>query len=79
MWMRDKEGLARFTAGQVVAKTSHTLNPVPFAIWDSRVRQPWKFRADGVEAGLTHVAATLINLLGYEAPDHMDPTLILPA
>jgi 2,3-bisphosphoglycerate-independent phosphoglycerate mutase len=58
------------------AKTSHTLNVVPFVIVDphakysvdaSRVEQP---------AGLTNVAASVINLFGYEKPSMYRDSLI---
>ncbi len=55
--------------------TSHTLSPVPFAIFDPT--NEGKYTIDIFEgAGLSNVAATLINLLGYEAPDDYDRSLI---
>ena len=56
-------------------KTSHTLSPVPFAIHDPRY--DGEYHMDPVEgAGLSHVAATVLNLLGYQAPDDYNPSLI---
>lgn len=49
------------------AKTSHTLNPVPFAIIDPGYTGEYQLTPPS-DAGLTHVAATVINLLGYRAP-----------
>jgi 2,3-bisphosphoglycerate-independent phosphoglycerate mutase len=54
---------------------AHTLNPVPFVIKDfsgaNRIRM-----ARGETPGLSNVAATLLNLLGFAAPDDYDPSLI---
>jgi len=56
-------------------KTSHTLSPVPFAIYDPAYAD--EYDMDPVDgAGLSHVAATVFNLLGYDAPDDYDPSLI---
>ena len=48
-------------------KTSHTLSPVPFAIYDPNYDGEYHM-APPADAGLSNVAATLFNLLGYEAP-----------
>ena len=54
---------------------AHTLNPVPFVIQDFSGANA--FALSGLEApGLSNVAATLLNLLGYEAPAHYDPSLV---
>ncbi len=56
-------------------KTSHTLSPVPFAIYDPRYAGEYHMApVDG--AGLSHVAATVFNLLGYQAPDGYNPSLV---
>jgi 2,3-bisphosphoglycerate-independent phosphoglycerate mutase len=62
-------------SGKRNVKTAHTLNPVPFAIYDPAyageyVMSPLEKR------GLSNVAATLLNLLGYEKPADYDPSLI---
>ena len=56
-------------------KTAHTLNPVPFAIVDSMTSE-YHLRSDLPHAGLANVAATLCNLLGYEAPSDYEPSLL---
>ena len=56
-------------------KTSHTLSPVPFAIHDSGYGGEYVM-APPEHAGLSHVAATVLNLLGYDAPDDYQPSLI---
>ena len=56
-------------------KTSHTLSPVPFAIYDPGFDGEYRVDApDG--AGLSNVAATTFNLMGYEAPADYDPSLV---
>lgn len=61
--------------GERTVKTSHTLNPVPFVIHDPGHRDEYVM-AGVKEPGLTNVAATLLNLLGYEAPEDYQPSLI---
>ncbi len=62
-------------AGRPRRRTSHSLNPVPFIL----------YRADGVEthfqddldeAGLANVAATVLELLGYQPPADYCPSLL---
>lgn len=61
--------------GKKIAKTAHTLNPVPFAIIDPAYNGEYKMSK--VESpGLSNVAATICNLLGFEKPDDYDPSLI---
>jgi 2,3-bisphosphoglycerate-independent phosphoglycerate mutase len=55
--------------------TSHTLSPVPFAIFDCSGNGDYTLEPPE-HAGLSNVAATLMNLLGFEAPDDYDPSLI---
>ena len=55
--------------------TSHTLSPVPFAIFDPANQNAYEL-ADIEGAGLSNVAATLVNLLGYEAPGDYDASLL---
>ncbi len=68
--------------GQRMPKTSHTLSPVAFAVHDGRPAdqveaEPWAI-VDVADAGLANVAATLANLLGYEAPEGYEPSLLAP-
>ncbi|MBR9975088.1 MAG: 2,3-bisphosphoglycerate-independent phosphoglycerate mutase [Bacteroidetes bacterium] len=56
-------------------KTSHTLNPVPFCILEPGDERRWSL-AEVAQPGLANVAATLLNLLGYEAPEDYEPSLI---
>ena len=62
--------------GSFKAKTSHTLNPVPCIIYDNFTADKYSVKTDRVDLGLSSVAATTVNLLGYEAPDIWDETLV---
>jgi 2,3-bisphosphoglycerate-independent phosphoglycerate mutase len=77
MYELDKtRGIALDAAGRPRAKTSHTLNRVPFYVYapgtdlriDSTVARPT----------LANVAATTLQLLGYEAPPNFEPGLLRP-
>ncbi|MRR15565.1 MAG: 2,3-bisphosphoglycerate-independent phosphoglycerate mutase [Deltaproteobacteria bacterium] len=61
--------------GAKAIKTAHSLNPVPFIIYDPLYRGEYRM-ADIEEKGLSNIAATLLNLLGYEKPEDYDPSLI---
>ena len=61
--------------GAKSVKTAHSLNPVPFIIYDPWYQGEYRM-ADIKERGLSNVAATLLNLLGYEKPEEYDPSLI---
>ena len=61
--------------GVRLPKTSHTLSPVPFAIVDASYDGEYQL-APPSDAGLTHIAATALNLLGFEAPEDYQPSLL---
>ncbi len=62
--------------GSYKAKTSHTLNPVPFIIYDNFTANAYTVKEDGGEFGLSNVAATTVRMLGYEAPAAWDESVI---
>ena len=62
--------------GKFKAKTSHTLNPVPCIIYNNVCPDKYTVKADNGQFGLSNVAATMVNLLGYEAPDMWDESII---
>jgi len=77
MYETDKKtGLPKAgKTGKFKAKTSHTLNPVPCIIYDNFTSDAYTVRnVDGL--GLANVAATTANLLGYEAPDMWEKSII---
>ncbi len=57
------------------SKTSHTLNPVPCIIYDNKFADNYKV-VDKEGYGLSNIASTLVNLMGYEAPDFWDESMI---
>ncbi len=58
-------------------KTSHTLAPVPFAIYNPQAaKQSFKLKDDIKNAGLANIAATILNLYGVESPEYFEPSLI---
>ncbi len=62
--------------GSFKSKTSHTLNPVPCIIYDNSYSENYTVKADNGQFGLANVAATMVNLLGYEAPDMWNESII---
>ncbi len=62
-------------SGAYKAKTSHTLNPVPFIFYDNFYSDRYKVKTSG-SFGLSNVAATTVNLLGYEAPSVWDESMV---
>jgi 2,3-bisphosphoglycerate-independent phosphoglycerate mutase len=87
--IRDLDGIAIITAdhgnadvmfsrdknGNISIKTAHTLNPVPFIIFDPAFNGEYRM-ADIKDKGLSNVASTILNLLGYEKVGDYDPSLI---
>lgn len=61
--------------GKKDVKTAHTLNPVPFVIYDPNYKGEYKM-ADVKNPGLTNIAGTILNLLGYKNVDGYDQSLI---
>ncbi|MBM9500937.1 2,3-bisphosphoglycerate-independent phosphoglycerate mutase [Leptospira sp. 201903071] len=75
MYQLDKKGnVERDASGHPVPKTSHTLNSVPFSVLDpenklnlnSKIKDP----------GLANVAATILDIMGYETPEGYHSSLI---
>jgi 2,3-bisphosphoglycerate-independent phosphoglycerate mutase len=62
--------------GKYKSKTSHTLNPVPVIIYDPKYTGEYELDSTVKDPGLGNVAATLLNLLGYDAPGDYMPSLI---
>lgn len=77
MYEVDKKGVLKTDKnGKYKAKTSHTLNPVPCFIYDNYYRDAYTVKADEGKFGLSNVAATMVNFMGYEAPEMWDQSLI---
>ena len=76
MYMKKKGKIQVDAEGKPVPKTSHSLNPVPFVVYDPRGRYVVADSTD--KPGLGNNASTIINLLGYEAPGIYLPSLVAP-
>ena len=77
MYEVDKKGVLKTDKnGNYKAKTSHTLNPVPCILYDNFYRDAYEVKADEGKFGLSNVAATMVNFMGYEAPEMWDESLI---
>ncbi len=77
MYEMDKAGNPKADKnGKYKAKTSHTLNRVPCIIYDNVNADKYTVKANEGNFGLSNVAATMVNLLGYEAPEMWDESII---
>ncbi len=75
--MDKKSGLPKADKnGNYKSKTSHTLNPVPCILYNNVCADAYTVKADNGQFGLSNVAATMVNLLGYEAPEMWDESII---
>lgn len=66
------EMLEKNKKGEVQVRTAHSLNPVPFIIYDKDVKYTIK---DG-EYGLSNVAPTVVKMFGLKAPDCWQESMI---
>ena len=77
MYEVDKKGQPKVGKdGAYKAKTSHTLNPVPFIIYDNYYSDKYTVKEDNGTFGLSNVAATCVNFLGYESPEMWDESVV---
>ena len=76
MYEHGKDGSLKLKKdGEPKSKTSHSLNPVPCIICDSAYNGEYsKELKRGL--GISSIPATLMNLLGYDAPEDYDPSVI---
>lgn len=77
MFARDKKtGEVKYKEnGKPQAKTSHSLNPVPCILFDPEYRDDYsKELRSGL--GISSLAATCMELLGYEPPEDYDASVI---
>lgn len=62
--------------------TKHSTNPVPCILFDAnydgsfQLRQPDESDDAGSAPGLSHLAATLFDVMGYPVPEDLNPSLI---
>ncbi|PJZ58627.1 2,3-bisphosphoglycerate-independent phosphoglycerate mutase [Leptospira barantonii] len=76
MYQLDKKGnVEKDSHGKPVPKTSHTLNSVPFSVLDPEKKIQLNSKISN--AGLANVAATILDVMGYETPEGYHSSLIL--
>lgn len=76
MFETDKSGTPKLDAqGNPIPKTSHTLNPVPFIIYAPSLKNQFRL-APLSNPGLSNIAATCLQFLGFEPPSDYDPSLV---
>lgn len=62
--------------GRIKVKTSHSLNPVPVFVYDPEGTAELSL-SDAQGLGISSLAATCLNLLGFEAPAEYDPSVVV--
>ena len=72
----DKKGAPKVKGnGEFVAKTSHSLNPVPFVIYDPMYNGEYDLKLN-TNLGISSCAATILQFLGFTAPKIYDKSII---
>ena len=76
MFEHDKAGnVKRNSDGTPKAKTAHSLNPVPCIVFDPEYKGEYDLKLnEGL--GISSIAATCIDLLGYEPPVDYDKSVL---
>ena len=76
MYEHDKKGdVKRKENGEPKAKTSHSLNPVPCIIYDPEYKGEYsKTLNEGL--GISSIAATCMDLLGFVPPADYDKSIV---
>jgi 2,3-bisphosphoglycerate-independent phosphoglycerate mutase len=64
--------------GEPAAKTSHSLNPVPCVVYDPEFQGEYKTGGGALKEnlGISSIAATVIELLGFIPPASYDPSVL---
>jgi len=72
-----KDGAPKLDADGIPArKTSHSLNPVPCIVYDPEYKGEYKKELRS-GLGISSLAATCLELLGFEAPADYDPSVLV--
>ncbi len=76
-----EEMLAAKGDGEFEPSTKHSTNPVPCILFDPAYNGSYQLRqpTEQEKPGLSNLAATLFEMMGMEAPDDLDRSLIEPA
>lgn len=76
MFEHGKKGeVSKKADGTPQAKTSHSLNPVPFIVYDSDYKGEYD-QALNSGLGISSIASTIMNFLGFESPEDYDKSII---
>ena len=76
MYETDKKtGGVKMENGKPKSKTAHTLNPVPCLIFDPEGKNEYTI-TDQEDLGISSLAATCLNFLGYQAPEDYDASVV---
>ena len=77
MFEHGKDGKIKVDAeGQAARKTSHSLNPVPCIVYDPEGKGEYASELR-TGLGISSLAATCIELLGFKAPADYDPSVLV--
>ncbi|MBT3380396.1 MAG: 2,3-bisphosphoglycerate-independent phosphoglycerate mutase [Lentisphaerae bacterium] len=78
MYEHDKKsGAVKVENGSRKVKTAHSLNPVPCLVLDPSF--DGEYETDLREGmGISSLAATCMNFLGFDAPEDYDPSVLMP-
>ena len=76
MYEMDKKGGVKMENGKPKAKTSHTLNPVPFIIYDPGFQGEYALDTTVAKPGLANVTGTVLTLLGLNPPVEYEKSVI---
>ena len=75
MYEHKKDGSIPSENGVKKVKTAHSLNPVPCIVYDPEYKGDYSKELKA-GLGISSIAATCINLLGYEAPADYDSSVL---
>lgn len=75
MYEHKKDGSVSEVNGVKKVKTAHSLNPVPCIVYDPESRGEYG-HALRQGLGISSIASTVIELLGFAAPDDYDPSVL---
>ena len=76
MYEHGKKGeVSKKADGTPQAKTSHSLNPVPFIVYDSDYKGEYDQTLNS-GLGISSIASTIMNFLGFESPEDYDKSII---
>ncbi|MFA5205689.1 MAG: 2,3-bisphosphoglycerate-independent phosphoglycerate mutase [Lentisphaeria bacterium] len=76
MYEHKKDGAVAKENGILKVKTAHSLNPVPCIVYDPKFAGEYEVELrPGL--GISSIAATCLNLLGYQAPKDYDPSVLV--